>query len=77
MTAAISTNELTDAEFEIADRIEALLEADPTQSWTPSGVAREVRVTTTDAARVLAYLLTNRYITAAGNGAWTRYTARG
>ncbi len=71
-----SEGELTDAEFEIADRIETLLEADPARSWTPSEVARKVHTTTGDAARVLAYMKANRYVTAIGNGAWTRYLAR-
>lgn len=76
MSTAVLSSELTDAEFDIADLVEALFEADPTRSWTPSEVARKVRTTTTTAARVLAYMLANRYITAAGNGAWTRYAAR-
>lgn len=76
MTTATMTSELSDAEYDVADQIEALLEADPTRSWTPSRVARRVHVTTPEATRVLAYMVANRYITAAGNGAWTRYAAR-
>lgn len=76
MTTATATSELSDSEYEIADRIYALLESDVTRSWTPSSAARKVHTDTTTAAAVLRWMREHRMVAADGNGAWTRYSAR-
>lgn len=68
--------ELTDRQYELADQIEALLERHSGKTWTPSAIARGIRSTTDDVRPVLQYMTARRYITAAGNGARTRYAAR-
>ena len=65
---------LTDDEYQIADRIELALEGEPA-GLTPSKAARKARTTTGTAARVLAWMVRERYAHTSGNGAWTRYHA--
>lgn len=67
--------ELTDEQYDLADRIELVLEAAPAAGLTPSAVARRVRTTTAQAALVLAWLTECRYAHTSGNGAWRRYHA--
>lgn len=64
--------ELTEAEYTIADRIERKLEMSP-EGVTPSMAARAARTDTGTAAKVLGWMCVNRYAHAAPRGAWTRY----
>jgi hypothetical protein len=58
------------------DRIELALEAEPQRSWTPSEVARRVRVETWRAQQLLRWMARQAYCVADGNGARVRYSAR-
>jgi hypothetical protein len=73
MTAA---DELTDAQYNAADAIEAVLEAAPARTWSPSEMAQRIKSTTTETASVLRWMTDHQIISATGNGAWTRYAAR-
>jgi len=68
--------DLTDVQYAVADAIEAHLENHATESFTPSVLARMAHTNTQTAQTVCRYLAEHRYISAGGNGAWTRYGAR-
>lgn len=68
--------ELTDEQWAIADRVAEILDSNPCESFTPSGMARAARATYGDTAAVLTYLAANRFADTVGNGAHTRYTHR-
>jgi len=67
---------LTDVQYAVADAIEAYLENHATESFTPSVLARMAHTDTLAAQTVCRYLVEHRYISAGGNGAWIRYSAR-
>ena len=67
---------LSDTDYEVADRIDAILDADRTASWTPSRMARKANTDTHTAGRVLAHMVQGNMALADGNGAWTRYSHR-
>lgn len=68
-------SEPNDVDYDLADAVEAALEAAGQDGLTPSAAARKTG-TTTDAARgVLQWMASNRYAHTSGNGAWTRYHA--
>jgi hypothetical protein len=70
------TTELTDTDYNLADQIEAVLEAGPAAGLTPSAVAAKVTGTSTDEARdILRWLVEHGYAHTSGNGAWTHYHA--
>jgi len=69
-------SDLTDVQYAVADAIEAYLENHSTQSFTPSVLARMAHTDTLAAQTVCRYLAEHSYISAGGNGAWTRYSAR-
>lgn len=66
---------LSVADYVLADRIEAALENADGDGLTPSAVARLVRTDRGAAARVLGWMVANRYAHTTGNGAWRRYRA--
>lgn len=68
-------DELTEAQWAVADRVEAVLEAADRSGMTISMVARKVRCDYLDARAVLAYLDRHQYAHTTGNGAWSRYHA--
>ena len=79
MTTAASTAStvaLTDTEYEVADRIDSILDADRTASWTPSRMARKAKTDTYTAGKVLDYMVKCDMAVADGNGAWTHYSYR-
>ena len=69
------TTTLTDAECEIADRLETALEAAGQDGLTPSAAGRQAKVSTDEARRILQVMVTSQYAHTSGNGAWTRYYA--
>lgn len=72
---AAATVDLTEAQYDVADRIELAMEADPDTTWTPSALARKVRADYDDVVTVLRWLVAGQYgVTTCGKGgAWTRY----
>lgn len=60
----------------LADQIRTLLARHPDRSWTPSLVARHLKVDTTAAGNALRQLAAADRVAADGNGAWTRYSYR-
>jgi hypothetical protein len=65
----------TDAAYAAADALVAAVEAAGFEGITPSRAARKAKVTTWQAQVLLRWLVSERMVTAAGNGAWTRYHA--
>jgi hypothetical protein len=63
---------LTDDEFAIADRIEAVMKRSG-NGITTSFAARAVKVDYTKAYKVLDYLVEHQYVHTTGNGARTHY----
>lgn len=69
--------EQSDAVYDLADQIEAVVNANPGESWTPSTMARKIKASTDDTRKVLKWMAAHSMdVEASGNGAWTRYTAR-
>ncbi|MER5322295.1 hypothetical protein [Streptosporangium roseum] len=67
-------DELTDAEYEIADQVEAvMLAAAADKTWTPSEMGRKVKADTTTVRNVLTWMVARQFIDAHGNGARTRF----
>jgi hypothetical protein len=75
MSAATMTTQLDDREYDIADRIEAALEAADSKGLTPSVAARKAKTDTRTAGRILDYLVDHAYAHTSGNGAWKHYHA--
>jgi hypothetical protein len=69
----VSYDQLTDEQYQLADRLELALEAAPPAGLTPSAAARKVGTDTVSARHVLDYLVRHRYAHTSGNGAWTHY----
>lgn len=67
--------ELTDTQYELADKITLWLEAHA-GSHTRSAIARGCGVATHEAAAVLESMEQHTEVAAAGNGSWKRYAAR-
>lgn len=45
--------EQSDAVYDLADQIEAVVNANPSESWTPSTMARKIKASTDDTRKVL------------------------
>jgi hypothetical protein len=67
------TQDLTDEQFDIADRIDVALEAAKREGLTPSQVARKAHTTTAEAAEILDWMTRRQMAHTSGNGAWTHY----
>lgn len=67
-------DELSNEQYEVADRIEAALERTP-EGLTPSAAARAARTDYATALAALQYMVAHLYAHTSGNGAWTRYHA--
>jgi hypothetical protein len=65
-----------DTDFELADRIEAAMEAAPAADWSPSQMARKVHAGLQPVRETLAWMADHQYVAAAGNGSRVRYTLR-
>jgi hypothetical protein len=72
MTAAL---DLTDEQYELADRIEAALEAAGPDGLTPSRIARKAHADYHETCDVLFWMVAHQYAHTSGNGAWTHYHA--
>ena len=66
---------LTDADFDLADRLVTALEAAPADGLSPSKAGRAAKAATEDSRRVLEWMAAHQYCHTRGNGAWTRYRA--
>jgi len=75
-TTSTTIDELTDAQYEVADKIEKYLEAHAGKDFTRSVVANRVHTDYQTAQTVLAYMAERGYVTSFGAGSWTHYTAR-
>lgn len=73
MTKTEALEEMTDQQFEIADRIDLALESAGRDGLTPSLAARKARATTAEASVILRWLVSQQMAHTSGNGAWTRY----
>lgn len=74
MTAQPVADDLTDEQYDLADRIEGLLRTKPPEvTWTPSDIARRLHVDTTTARTVLSWMARRLYVRTYGNGARMRY----
>jgi hypothetical protein len=64
-----------DEAFELADKIEAAMDANPGRDWTPSELARKIPgyVETHKVQQVLNYLVRKSYIRTDERGAWSHY----
>jgi hypothetical protein len=69
-------DELTDEQYEIADRIELWLEAHPGKLYNRSTIARGVKAGHAEVTTILAWLDRNRMVVADGNGCWRKYGVR-
>lgn len=69
------TDNLTDAQFDIADRIVPWLETHAGMH-SRSAVARGVKTDYDDTATALAWLDRNIMVASLGNGSWRKYGAR-
>lgn len=58
------------------DLVMWLVEDTPDRTWTPSEVAKVLRIDTSTAYEMLRELYCDGYIAADQRGAWTRYSAR-
>jgi hypothetical protein len=74
--AAKIADDMTDAEYDIADRIELWLEARPGKLHNRSSIAKGVKAAHSDVTRVLHWMDRNVYVIADGNGCWRKYGAR-
>lgn len=75
LAAFAGKDDLTDAEFEIADALDlALADAGP-EGLTPSRAARKARTDTRTAERLLRWLVADLSAHTSGNGCWTHYHA--
>lgn len=66
-------DQATAKRFWVCDQITMWLQARPGEWFAPSVIARGAHCTTHEARVALAYLVAHQYVTASGNGAWTRY----
>lgn len=78
MTAELAADQpsdtLTDAQCDLAERIEGLLRTKAVEkTWTPSEVAQRLRVDTATARTVLLWMARYLYVRTYGEGARTRY----
>ena len=68
-------DDLSIADYALADLLEVALEAANADGLTPSVAARKVRSDRDTTARVLAWMVANQYAHSTGNGAWRHYHA--
>lgn len=68
--------EIDDIDYELADRIQDIVDNAPRGGLTPSQVARKAKVDTLAARSMLDWLVRHVHITADYRGAWTRYYSR-
>jgi hypothetical protein len=74
LAALLDDAHLSDAQYDLADRIEGVLWTKPPEvTWTPSAIARRLGVDTAAVAAVLPWMARHLYVRTYGNGARTRY----
>lgn len=71
----MNKTEWTDSQYDIADNITLWLE-ERNGMYSPSVIARGVKVTTHEAKTVLDLLAGEEFVAADGNGAWRKYGSR-
>lgn len=67
--------DLSGKQYELADKIEATLEAADAAGLTPSTVARKAKIETWEARHILDWMVANRFAHASRNGNWKHYHA--
>ena len=68
--------ELTDEQYDVADRIGRLLEANPARLWTPSALGRRTKASKGDVLAALRWMELHVFLVGVGNGSWRKYRAR-
>lgn len=72
----VESCDLTDEQYEIADAIGEVFEADEERTWTPSELARKAKVSTNDVYPVLGWMANHQFASSYGNGCRRRYGPR-
>lgn len=76
MTATVADfRDLTDEQYELADRVEVALRAADKGGMTPSAIAKKTRADYFKVTTVLAWMVAHQYVHTSGNGARTHYHA--
>lgn len=73
---ALRSVELTDEQYEIADRIVLWLEAHAGALHNCSRIGRGAKTSTNEAWEILKWLDAHRMVVADGNGCWRKYGHR-
>lgn len=74
-TAPAATDDLTDAQYDLTERIlDRLCDRGDRKAYSPSEIGRLVKATTDEVRAVLPALVADGNLGTSGNGAWTRYT---
>jgi hypothetical protein len=71
-----NADELTDEQYEIADRIDLWLEAHPGKLYNRSTIARAAKASHAEVSYILNWLDRSRMVVADGNGCWRKYGTR-
>ena len=70
------TEELTDQQYDLADRIAEVIDGmKRARNWSPSELGRKLGADTVAVKVVLQWMAARQYIAAQGTGAWTRYSS--
>jgi hypothetical protein len=72
----VDTEAADEIDFDLADKVEILLDADPSKWWTPSAIARRLKADYFEVYDVLRYMVEHQYLVTRGNGSWTRFAGR-
>jgi predicted transcriptional regulator len=63
----------SDSRYDLADIIGEWLDARPGQWFSPSRIARAVKMDTWQARHILDFMVERNFAIARGNGGWTNY----
>lgn len=73
--APLLGDDLTDAEYDLSDRIAELLRRyPPERTWSPSQIAQRLHVDTNEVYPVLRWMARHLFVRTHGNASWTRYS---
>ena len=67
---------IDDIDYDLADRVQEIIDSGPADGMTPSQVARKAKASREDVMSMLAWLIRNVHITHDDRGAWTHYYSR-
>jgi hypothetical protein len=73
----MTTDELTEEQYSIADAIELAMETKPLgHGWTPSEIAGKAKLPTHKVRPVLLWMVRHVYVATDDPGAWSHYFRR-